>query len=47
MSAPLEPEDAEEHRAVEAARRAGADPIPGSQVTEKLAERLRNANGRF
>jgi hypothetical protein len=43
MSAPLETENADERRAVEAAKQAGAAPIPAAQVTERLAERLRNA----
>jgi hypothetical protein len=43
MNAPVEPEDAEEHRAVEAAKRERGLPIAGPQVTEQIAERLRNA----
>jgi hypothetical protein len=42
MKAPLEPEDAEERRAVDAAKHAGAEPVAGAQVTERIAERLRN-----
>jgi hypothetical protein len=42
-NAPVEAEDEDERRAVEAAIKAGGVPVPGEQVTAMIAERLRNA----
>jgi hypothetical protein len=42
MNASVEPEDAGERRAVEAAKRERGLPVAGAQVTEQIAERLRN-----
>jgi hypothetical protein len=43
VNAPVEPEDADERHAVDAAKRAHAAPVAGARVTEQIAERLRNA----
>jgi hypothetical protein len=42
LNAPVEPADADERRAVDAAKQAHAAPIAGTRVTELVAERLRN-----
>ena len=41
--APVEPEEAAERSAVEAAKKAGAAPVAGTVVTAQIAERLRVA----
>jgi hypothetical protein len=42
MKAPVEAVDAEERIAIDAAKQMNAAPVPGSHVTEQIAERLRD-----